>query len=144
MPAFSSLSVFDGQATPVAHTFAPMRLDQGENRASYADRVSGVAIGFPTVDLRLGVPKPGGRVSDGSRVYRARIDIALPVLETLGTADSGIAPPPTVAYTLRGQVEFILPERASLQNRKDILAYVKNVLNASVVSSMVQDLEAVY
>jgi hypothetical protein len=46
---------------------------------------------------------------------------------------------PKVAFNLFGKVEFVVPNRASLQNRKDILAYVKNLLAATVISDTVVD-----
>jgi hypothetical protein len=73
-----------------------------------------------------------------------KFGISLPVLETVGTADNGIPPPPTIAYVMKANLEFLLPERSTKQNRQDILAYAKNLLAAAVVTSVVQDLETVW
>jgi hypothetical protein len=73
------------------------------------------------------------------------VAVALPVLEvTSPSTGTGIQPAPTVAYILRFNGEFILPERADLQGRKHILAYAKNTLAHALVTALVQDLEAVY
>lgn len=146
MPTYTALTINDGQATPVAHTFSPAGLDQSSNLALYADRSTGTAIGFPTVSLRLTAPKgpSTGTKSDAERVYRVSAIVRVPMLETLGTNDAGLTPPPTVAFLAVGKVEFTLPERSSLAHRKDILAYVKNLLGQSVVTSLVQDLEPVF
>lgn len=148
MPAMAAITINDGKATPVAHTFNPMTFDQSMGLATLADRSGGIAIGYPTVNLQLVNPaKPtvnGRAVSGSDRVYRAKIRFSLPVMEALSVADSGYTPAPTVAYTLRGNVEFILPERCTLADRKDLLAYVKNGLAQSVVTSLAQDLEALW
>jgi hypothetical protein len=147
MPAFAALTVSDGQATPVNHTFSPSGLsNDASNLAKYADRSGGVAIGFPRVALSLREPmaaKPG-QASATARVYRVGVTVKVPKLETLGTNDQGITPPPTLAYTAMFSGEFVIPERASLQDRKDILAYVKNLLANAVTTSLVQDLDPVY
>lgn len=144
MPAFAALTVNDGAATPVAHTFSQVSLDQKEGLARYADRSGGVALGYPQISLQILYPQGRGRISDSSRVNRVKVTIELPVMEVLSGSDAGYTPAPTVAYTMRFQGEFILPERATLQNRKDILAYCKNLLANAVVTSLVQDTEAIW
>lgn len=144
MPALAPITINDGAATPVAHTFSPMSLDQVRQIANYADRSGGIPIGYPQVRVQLTPPAPGGKSSTEDRLYRAKFWVQLPVLEALSVADTGFTPAPTVAYTLRFNGEFILPERATLQNRKDILAYAKNYLALALTTSVVQDLESVY
>ena len=56
----------------------------------------------------------------------------------------GIQPAPTKAYESMAVVEFVLPERTSLQNRIDLLTMLKTALATSMVTSVVQDLENVY
>jgi hypothetical protein len=144
MPAFTALSVNDGAAAPVAHTFSQVSLDQAVGIARYADRSSGIAIGYPTVTLQITYPSAKGRVSDPSRVVRVKANVELPIMEVLSGNDAGYTPAPTIAYVMRGHTEFILPERSSLQNRKDIFAYVKNLLANAAVTALVQDQEAIY
>jgi len=149
MAALAAITVNDGKATPVAHTFNPMSFDQSLSLALLADRSGGIALGYPTVSFQLVQPPKvrsvkGRAVSDSDRVYRVKVRIALPVMEALSVSDSGYTPAPTVAYTIRSNHEFILPERSSLADRKDGLAYAKNVLAQAVVTSLVQDLEALW
>lgn len=147
MPAFAAITINDGATTPVAHTFNPSGLsNDAMNIAKYADRSGGTAIGFPriTVSLREPVPAKNGQPSAAGRVFRASFQVKVPKLETLGTNDQGITPPPTLAYTAMFTGEFVIPERASLQDRKDLLAYVKNLLAHAVTTSIVQDLDPVY
>lgn len=146
MPALASITINDGQATPVAHTFNPSGPDKNGVNYFY-DRSGGIAIGFPSITLDLKEPPVAapGMASKASRVYRATAKVVMPVLEvTSASTGTGIQPAPTKAYDLVAKMEFILPERATLANRKDILAYAKNILTNSNVTSLVQDLEGIY
>jgi hypothetical protein len=63
---------------------------------------------------------------------------------TSASTGTGIAPAPTVAYVHQSTHEFILPERGSLADRKDILAFAANALANATVTTAVQTLEAVF
>jgi len=130
MPALADITINDGAATPVAKTFSPVMID-GNGVAEYADVSSGVAIGFPTIKIS------SRRTTENVRV---KANISVPVLEALGTADSGLTPPPTVAYVARGHMEFILPLRSDLATREHVLAFVQNLSADAVVSALVEDL----
>jgi len=139
MTAIAALTLADGQATPVNHTFSPVNIDAG-GVARWADRSSGIAIGFPVISQSLRNP------TKGSRNYRMTAKVQLPVLEVTspGTA-TGIQPAPTKAYDLLATIELVLPERSTLAQRNDLLAYVKNLLaNPAVVPPAVQNFEQVY
>lgn len=139
MPQVAALTINDGQGTPVPHVFNPVNLTDGVQ--FYADQSSGVSLGFPKVSHQLRVPASNGRRSDVSRNYRLKLKVTLPEMETLGTADSGLTPPPTKAYESIFTGEFVLPERASSAHRADLLAYVRNYLADAIVTSFVEDLE---
>lgn len=137
MPAFASLTLNDGQTTPVAHTFAPNVLN-GE-LATYADRSGGISLGYPVISIMATEP------SKGSRISKVRAKIVLPVLETAtGTTSGGFAPVPTKAFDLTADITFFIPERSSLQNRKDILAYAKNLLGNAIATSLVETQDKIY
>jgi hypothetical protein len=57
---------------------------------------------------------------------------------------SGIAPAPTVSYVPRSFVEYVLPERASLQNRKDLRKMCYNLLNEAQGIALVETLVTPY
>lgn len=138
MSAIASLVINDGQATPVAHTFSPVNIDS-LGIANYADRSGGIAIGYPRVSLLVREP------SKTSRVYKVTAKVTTPILEqTSPSTATGIQPAPTKAYDLTCVVDMMLPERSTLAQRKDLLAYVKNLLANAVMTSAVQDFEAVY
>lgn len=140
MTAIAALTLLDGQTTPVSHTFSPVNIDQA-GVARWADRVGGIALGFPVLSFSNKSP-----VSKGSRNFRQTVKIVVPVMEqTSASTATGIQPAPTKSYDLIFNGEFILPERSTLAQRNDLLAYVKNFLaNASVITAAVQNFESVY
>lgn len=136
MGNITTLTLNDGQATPVAHSFEPTRV--GETLAIYHDKVSGVMAGYPSVSLgnRLPVKENGN--------YKVTARIRIPVLETAATAASGFTPGPTVAYQLSANVDFVIPARATSAERDDLLAYTANLLDNAVVVSAVEDMDNPY
>jgi hypothetical protein len=70
-----------------------------------------------------------------------KIGLHEPVLETLSNSTvSGILPAPMVSYTPRTFIEFVMPERASLQNRKDLRKMAANLLAEAQVTASVEQL----
>lgn len=122
----------DGQATPVNKTFAPK--DCTPQLATWSDRSSGISIGQPHLTLS---------VIESATVNKISGKIMLPVLETTSTDGvAGYVAAPKVAYQSMAKFELILPHRASLQNRKDTLAFLKNFLgNATFVTKAVEEFE---
>lgn len=138
MSAIAAIVINDGATTPVAHTFNPVKIDLS-GVAHFADRIGGIALGYPTISISLRSP------TKNSRMYRVMKKTVTPVLElTSPSTASGIQPQPTLAYNLTHVEEFILPERSTEQQRKDIIAYVKNgSLNAQWVNAA-QNFESIY
>lgn len=138
MAQIAALTIANGAATPVNHTFAPVNKDAA-GVAKWADRVDGIAIGYPTVTYQLRIP------TVSNRNYKLTARVALPVLEvTSPSTSSGIQPAPTLAYTLTANVEIVLPERSTLAQRNDLLAYVRNYLSNAVITSGVQNFESIF
>lgn len=136
MATFANLTINDGQATPVAHTFNARRIDGIV--AKYQDISGGIALGYPTITLSTREPV------QGSDVYKVVAKVSVPVLETIsGTSYAGIIAAPQLAYTTTCNMEFLLPARSTLAVRKDLLAYVKNLLANAVPTAMVHDLDMV-
>lgn len=133
MAAQANIVINDGQVAPVAHTF--IARGASEKLAIYRETASGIPIGWPTVTVSLSEQSGSG----GKTIVDWRI--ALPIQEVISGSDGGYTPVPKVAYTVWGNGQFNLPNRCTLQNRKDILAYVKNFLALSVMTAAVQDLE---
>lgn len=139
MPAIGNIVINDGAGTPVAHTFAPAGITGLV--ANYADRVGGIPVGYPTLDVSLRPPSPQSR----EKMYLATIRIKTPILDvTSPSTMTGIQPAPSVGYTPIAELKFWLPERSTLQNRKDLRAFVKNLMNDAVITNLVETLENVY
>lgn len=136
----ANIAVNDGQATPVSHTFAPTSGDgnvPGVSIIRYEDRSGGVKVGFPTVEVHTRVP------TKTNKNHKVSFVIKNPILETLSNSTvTGIAPAPTVAYETVFRGEFVLPERASEQSRKDVLAYAKNLLANAIATDAVVTLDS--
>jgi hypothetical protein len=139
MTAIAALTIADGQATPVTKTFSPVNID-AMGVAKWADRSGGIAIGYPVVSFSMRQP------TKAFRSYRVTTKVVLPILEqTSASTATGIQPAPTKAYDLIFNGEFVLPERSTLAQRKDILAFAKNYLaNAAVVTAAIENFESVF
>lgn len=139
MPSFGNVVINDGKATPVAHTFSPDFRDQ-QGVAIYVDRSTGIAAGFWT--LSIGRRQP---TSNGQGVYRVTAKLRLPTLDqTSPSTGTGIQPAPSVAYAMEAELTFLIAARGTLAERKDLLAVAKNLLSNAVMTSVVENLEAVY
>lgn len=137
MPTFANLTVNDGASTPVARTFAPRTLIGSE--AKYVDRSSGITLGYPEITVMSSMP------SKTSKLAKTRIKIVVPVMEVLNAATyNGITPAPTRAYDMTFDCTFFAPERSTLQDRKHILAFAKNTLAQSLITSLVETQESIY
>lgn len=136
MAAIADIVLADGLATPVNHTFNPTKKDG--SIITYHDKILGVAAGYPS--LTLGNRLPSGKNGN----YKTTGRIRLPVLETAATAASGFTPGPTVAYSLTANIDVVVPERATLAERKDLHAYLKNLCAHAVWGSIVKDMDLPY
>lgn len=148
MPALAALTINDGQATPVAHTFSPVRLDE-KGVATFFDRSGGVAIGFPR--LTFSMKEPIGQITAGTdssakkRSYKSILTIDVPTMESTSAATgTGIPPAPTVAMIHSSRTEFLLPERGTLANRNDLLAYTVNAQSNATIKGALQNLEGFF
>lgn len=138
MSAIASITINDGATTPVAHVFAPVNIDAA-GMAKWADRSSGIALGFPVITELVRNP------TKESRNYKVSLKVVVPTLEvTSPSTSTGIQPAPTLAYNLMATIEFVLPERSTLQERKNLLAYMKNLLATGTVTSAVESFEPTY
>jgi hypothetical protein len=139
MAAQSNLSLADGQAAPVTQTFyaGGVKPDQsGAMVAKYGTReTSGIGIASRTVTI-------GFRESASKTEIDKRI--TLPSLEVISGSDGGYTPKPKVAFNLFSREQFVLPTRASLAERKDLLAFSKNLNADAVMQNAVWNLEPVW
>jgi hypothetical protein len=140
--AAANIILADAQATPVNHTFIPIGYDQN-GVYWWEDQSQASPIGYWRISMVLQRPAPGAAGVDSSkRVYRAKIGLHEPTLENVTNSTvSGIQPAPTLSYVPRTFVDAILPERSSLQNRKDLRKMSANLLAEAQLTAMIETLQ---
>jgi len=134
MPAFGNVTINDGASTPVAHVFSPVKIDG--DVATYADRSTGVPSKYYLLTASNRDPSGGN-----GQVSRVQYSLALPVVAD-GT--DPLVKAGTVLRTSRFDGTFLIPATSTLQERKDLRAFVKNLMVDAIVTAMVENLEHVY
>jgi hypothetical protein len=130
----TTITVNDAATTPVAHSFTAAKIDG--DTARWNEKSATHASGYWTLGISL--RDPAG--SNGSRVYRSQLSLNVPVLVT--EVINGVSLP-KVAYTMRANVELILPQDSTLQNRKDLRKILEGLIANAVYKSVVEDLDHV-
>ena len=103
------ITINDGQATPVATTFN-VESENG-NVYTFAERSAGVSVGFKRLTASTTFATKTGAVN------RAKFAVELPVISVVNGVSS-------VAYTLRANVDTILPVASTDQDRKNLYAFL--------------------
>jgi len=130
--SFAAMWINDGQATPVAHNFDP--LDHGNG--SWMWREAGTASVLGAAQITLTKLKVKGNAS----IERWRIKSYLPAMETVtGQNYDGYTAAPRLAYTLQSVHDFIMPARASIAQRNDLLNYARNLLSNAVIVASIKE-----
>jgi hypothetical protein len=138
MAAIAPIAIVDGAGTPVTHTYNPVQTADATYKRNGDTAVP--VVGFESVVLTL-------KEANGSSeaVSRAKATLRIPVLETpTGGTPSGYVAPPKVAYFLMATLEFILPNRSTAAQRKDLRVLSANLLANSQVVSLIESLERPY
>lgn len=137
MAAIAPITVNDGQATPVAHTFNPIETNPPRYREN--GNASVPTIGQSEVGI-------GSRVSpNASGVDKVTVHTRVPVLETVtGSTIGGMTPAPAIAYYLIAKTEFLLPKRATGAQKKDLRVMHANLLANAQVAAAVDSGEKPY
>lgn len=129
MPAIAALSINDGASTPVAHTFAPVSTNG--SAANWADRSPSISSGFRKISFEV-LPPSGNRT-----VNKVTAGFMIPVVATVGGVD-------TVVRYSSAQVVLNIHPDSTLQERDDLLSYVKNFFADSTVTTAVENIEPFY
>jgi len=137
----SNIVLADALATPVNHTFVPVGRDKN-GVFSFEDQSQANAIGFWKITVELQrPPAANAQQNSNGRTVRVKIGLHEPILEVTSNATvSGIAPAPTISYTPRSFIEFVMPERASLQDRKNLRKMAASLLADTQVLGVVENL----
>lgn len=129
MAQAAALVINDGQATPVATTFAPESVTPG--LSSFADRSTGISLAYRRIKMSTSF------ASGKSVNNRAKFSVEIPCIQVIGGVTS-------VAYTLRGFVELVLPDGSTDAQRKDLYAFLKNGLSDALLRGALRDLDPLY
>lgn len=137
MAAIAAITINDGQATPVAHTFNPIETSPPYFRENGNATIP--ADGQNDISLVL-------RPAQGMNgINKAVITLKVPVLETVsGSTVGGYTPAPALAYYMQAKVEFLLPARSTGAQRKDARVMLANLLANAQVVALVESLEKPY
>lgn len=133
----ANITLTDAATTPVNRVYYPSQSADGLIR--WTDRTQSVFAGQNklTVAQRL--------ANKQTKSTKVSWKLETPILEqTSASTSSGIQPAPTVAYTPIGVIELVLPDRATLQERKDLLAQMRDLIDEAIVTSQVHDLDLIY
>lgn len=147
--AVASIFALDAQATPVNHEFKPIGPDSKGVFWFEDTTPNGATSPLGSWRISMEMRRPAATAAPGTtsagRTNRVIVGLHQPVLETLGTSTvSGIAPAPTLAYTPRVIAEFILPERATLAQRKDSRKMIALILADAQVIAFVEAFQRLY
>ncbi len=131
----TTIVVPDAAATPVNHTFSPVKVDG--DTAVLMEKSNTSSLGYWTLSMTQRAPLAG----QTDKVYRTKATLSMPVVysETI----NGVTRP-SLGYTLRANVEFITPSDALLQNRKDIRKLLVGILNDASFIDMVESQNNLY
>lgn len=129
MTAIAALTIADGQATPANHTFGPVSTDGA--KAQWADRSPTIPSGFRQISFEVSPPN-GNRT-----VNKVTMGLMNPTVATINGVDQ------VVRYSSAQVILNIHPD-STLQERKDLLAYVVNFLAITDIKTCIQNIEPVY
>lgn len=129
MPIATTITLNDGQATPVAHDFDPRRRDP--EGSVFVNGDSATSAGAMSLVIGLSSASANRRTDKGT------VRFAMPVEDTVDgiTSVRGIA---------RHRGENVLPDDLTTQERADFYAYVSNLYASAAVSALLKDLNPQY
>lgn len=135
MPAVKPITVLDGAATPVSHTFTPIKVNG--DLASFVERKGLTTLGWNGMDVTV---KDTGK---SSPVVRVTLKIALPNIITT-TPPGSTASVESLDSSDGVTIEFLLAKKGSVAGRKNLRTItVNSLLNADIIS-VIENLENMY
>jgi hypothetical protein len=111
------MTINDGQGAPVAHTFTAVGVDVKGVAKWFEKTTSSISAGFFQLTSSLRIPTVP---SDPVR-YQVKLVVPTVVTETL----NGVAYQKAIRKALVS-IDMVMPSDATLQERKDLAAYVYN------------------
>lgn len=129
MPSVTNLTVNDGASTPVEVTFRPESISGGN--ATFRDNRNEQSVLMPRIIVQFSAAsanRPSNRVA-----FR----VNYPVKKTVDGVD-------VLDKILRSETNFVLPDGATTQQRKDLLAFHVNALNEALIRGVIEDVEPIW
>lgn len=130
MSAISSVVIYDGQGTPVEHTYIPVQSNPvclwRENELTLPIAGQG--------SIQLGLTKTRD-------LYKIRLEVNLPVLEEAVDANSsGYTAAPKVAHIVRADIKLFAHARSLPAQRTDLIELLSNALEDAQLRAAFVDL----
>jgi len=129
MSEAANFSINDGADTPVSVTFKPELVSGGN--ATFRDDRTGVHTLMPRI-------KSVTSLSTANRpTNRTTLSVSLPVKRTVDGVDQ-------VDYVCRAECQFVLPDRSTAADRKNLLAFVANALDTEPIKGTIVDVSPIW
>lgn len=137
MSQIAPIAVADATSpTPVTHTFNPV---SSGPVALYRESLTAIPL------VGQGIMELVNRSGSDAALQRVRVKMMLPALEQVtGQNAAGYTAAPKVAYTNSVIIDFLLPNRGTVQQRKDLRTMLKNSLDNAQVVDMIDNLNVPY
>lgn len=133
MPAIGSLTLADGQVSPVNHTYAPVSTTG--SKATWAERVATGQAFWPM--LTNEVVFPTSKDQKSSKPITVRVTFYYPV----GVTENGVT---SLDHFSSVTTNFYFAPTSSEAERKDIVALYLNNMSNSTVKTSISSLEPFY
>lgn len=133
MPQNTTITIKDGEATPLDHVFNPTKIDSN-GVAAFQERTSGVPVGMPAITLSVRAP------TKGSPTYKVTGKLVIPKVVTVTGSDGKSIT--SVDYENLANFSFVLSERSTKQERVNIRTLVSNALKNVSIAPTIDDLES--
>lgn len=133
----ANITLTDAATTPVNRVYQPVR--STGDILFWQDRTNTILLG----QNRLSVfQRPADKKSNATKVVWK---LETPVLATVsGASSAGYAAEPKVSHTPVATIEFVLPAKSTQQERKDLLAQIRDLLGEAILTAQVQDQDLIY
>lgn len=128
----TNLLLGDGQSTPAAHTLTPAS-NGADGVCRWHDREhnGGIALGFSTATFSVREPVKAGGVT------RVKLTISVPKLDTTTTV-------PSLIGVGQASAEFIFPGAYTRQDRRDLRAFLWNMIGTDALGDNIVDMQRPY
>jgi hypothetical protein len=122
----SALTINDGAATPVAHTFTPQSVDGG--KALFFDKVTGIPAGYSRLDHEVRLAK------SATGAHSVIVGFLIPIMALVNGVQTRVR-------VSSAQVRLNFAQDSTDQERKDLVAYVINGLSNATIKPTLYNTE---